>query len=421
MSKVLVTHPTKIISGNIHLNGSKSISNRVLIIRALSGKHFNIENLSTSKDSATMLKILEDQNNDTEFNAGHAGTTFRFLTAFFAFRQGSQKLTGSKRMLERPIGPLVEALNSIGANINYTGNEGYPPLEINEPSKETGGEVKIRGDVSSQFISALLLIGPYLDKGLKISIEGELVSKPYLMMTINLMKHFGADVRMNAEEIVVNRSKYLPQDFYVEGDWSSASYLFEMCALAKQADLSITGLSPISVQGDSRSFDYFSSLGIQARFQDSHLHLTKDLDFQHPEMLEFNLIEEPDLTQTLVCTCAGLGIASMYSGLKTLKIKETDRTAALSAELQKMHVFFTILPPHLSGDSGEEYYLLSEKVSDQPLDFEIETYDDHRMALAFAPLGLIRPITIQDPGVVVKSYPEYWTDLENLGFVLSFE
>lgn len=417
MTSVLVSHSTKQVAGAIHLNGSKSISNRVLIIRALSGVQFNLENLSTSKDTSTLMDLLDCYQDKPEFNAGHAGTTFRFLTAFLAFKNGQQKLTGSERMLNRPIGPLVEALNSIGANIIYADKKGFPPLVIESPDALSGGEVSIRGDVSSQFISALLLIAPYLDKGIKLKIVGELVSKPYLMMTIKLMEQFGVSVKMEDNVIDVRPAYYTAKDFYVEGDWSSASYLYEVCSLAKQANLAITGLSKTSIQGDSKVMEYFSDLGVQSKFIDQTLHINKLENFSPPEMLEFKLLEEPDLTQTLVCTCAALGVPSIYSGLKTLKIKETDRTVALMNELQKFNVFFNKLPSRLSGQREDEYYMLSEKIGEGE-SVSVETYDDHRMALAFAPLALIRPVVINDPDVVVKSYPEYWQQLRRIGFTI---
>jgi len=420
MTSVLVSHSTKQISGTVHLNGSKSISNRVLIIRALSGTQFNLENLSTSKDTSTLVELLDDHHDKLEYDAGHAGTTYRFLTAFLALKMGKQILTGSDRMLQRPVGPLVQALNTIGANINYIDKPGFPPLMIESPDELTGGAVSIRGDVSSQFISALLLVAPYLSSGLKLHIEGELVSRPYLMMTVKLMEQFGASISMEDNEIIVKPGRYIAHDFYVEGDWSSASYLFEICSLAEQAKLTVTGLSQTSVQGDSKVLYYFNDLGVQSKFTDQTLHISKLNNFSAPEMLEFNLLEEPDLTQTLVCACAGLGVPSIYSGLKTLKIKETDRTAALRKELQKFSVFFNKLPPRLSGQSEEEYYILSEKIENGEETISIETYDDHRMALAFAPLALIRPINIIDPQVVVKSYPEYWEFLKNIGFTIQY-
>ena len=420
MSKVKISHLTKSISGELHLNGSKSISNRVLVIRALCGEDFDLENISSSKDSSTLIKLLKNEDTEQVFDAGHAGTTFRFLTAYFAIKDGKQFLTGSHRMLQRPIGPLVEALNQLGANISYDQNKGYPPLQIETPTGETGGEVSIRGDISSQFLSALLLIGPYMDRGLTLNIDGELVSRPYLMMTINLMRHFGAELSFEDQKIVVKKGGYKAKDFFVEGDWSSASYFYEICALADKAEIIVTGLSQNSLQGDSQVLGYFEQLGVNSEFLDGKLKLTKVPSFEKPEIIEFNLIEEPDLTQTIVCTCSGLGINSVYSGLKTLKIKETDRVAALAEELSKFQVFFTKLPDRFSEKQDDDFYMLSERILPTEEEQEIDTYDDHRMALAFAPLGLIKPITINNPEVVVKPYPEYWEHLKNLGFTLAF-
>ena len=416
MISLNISHTGDSIDAQIHLSGSKSISNRVLIIRALSKNEFILQNLSESKDTSTLMRMLSQQ--DDTYDAGHAGTSFRFMTAYLAIQDGEQILTGSGRMKQRPIGPLVDALNAIGGNIEYVENEGYPPLKISSPDQSIGGSVDIPGDISSQFLSALLLIGPYLDKGLELNIIGELVSRPYLQMTLDLIKSFGADVEQQDQRIVVNPSYYKGRDFYVEGDWSSASYLYEICALAPQAKISISGLHKNSLQGDARISEFASKLGIKTSFLEKEVRLTKENGFQLPTVLEFNLIEQPDLCQTLVCICAGLGVSAIFSGLKTLKIKETDRIDALNKELQKMNVFFTRLPSKFSEKTEDEYYMLNGKIEADSNIIQIETYEDHRMAMAFAPLSVTRSLAILEPNVVVKSYPSFWNDLQKMNFII---
>jgi len=412
--KVRLAHNRKAIKQRIKLKGSKSISNRVLIIKALLGGKFDVGNLSESADTHTLLKLLDQT--DKTYDAGLAGTTFRFMTAYLALKPGQQILTGSERMQRRPIGPLVKSLNALGCHIMYQNKKSYPPLIINAPDKETGGETNIRGDVSSQFLSALLLIAPYTTKGITLNITSDLVSKPYLEMTIKLMELFGANVEYTDKRISVAPGKYVDRDFYVEGDWSSASYLYEIAALSEDAELTIEGLMEDSFQGDSKIATYAEKFGLQTRYDDKTIHVTKMPDFKKADTLEFNLIEEPDLCQTLVCMCAGLGYEAVFSGLKTLRIKETDRIKALRLELEKMNIHFGALPKKFSQKSDKEYFMLTGQVKSDPEMISIKTYHDHRMAMAFAPLAMIRPLLIQDPEVVVKSYPDFWNDLMKLGF-----
>ncbi len=401
-------------SAEISLSGSKSISNRLLIIRALSGTNFNLDNLSTSKDTVTLNALLEQA--EGEYNTGHAGTTFRFLCSFLALQKGTQILTGSSRMLERPIGPLVAALQDLGFNITYQGKEGYPPLAIGEVQNKIGKKVAMDGSVSSQFLSSLLLIAPYLPDGLALEIQGELVSRPYLQMTLNLMERFGAKYTWNENTIEVEPGNYTGKDFFVEGDWSSASYLYLCLSLQEEGEIIVRGLEKDSLQGDSRIAEFAEKFGITTEYRNRELTIKKT-DLALPPMVEFNLLEQPDLCQTLVAMCAGTGVQGIFSGLKTLKIKETDRVAALITEMKKLNVSFSPLPKQFSAKSEDTYYMLLGKVEQQEETIRIATYEDHRMAMAFAPLSKITPLEIENHMVVKKSYPDYWKDLELLGYI----
>lgn len=400
-----------IIKGRIALNGSKSISNRVLIIQALCHNHFNIENLSTAMDTVTLAKSLPDD--DGFVDAGAGGTTYRFLTAYLATQSYSTILTGSDRMKERPIGILVDALRSLGAEIEYLEEEGYPPLKIQGGLKR-GGKVSISADTSSQFLTALLLIAPALEGGLELSWEGELVSKPYVSMTLNLMEHFGASCSFEKNCIKVKEGHYEPHDFYVEGDWSAASYYYSIAAMATEADIELVGLDAQSVQGDSVIAFMMQSLGVESTFDIQHrlVRLTK----KHiilPKGFSNDFLECPDLAQTLVATMTGLRVDGQFSGIQTLKIKETDRVAAMAAELAKFKASFTEF-------DQENWVLNTDQVSKPEHRPIIETYEDHRMAMAIAPLCLpFGPLIIENPVVVEKSYPMFWEDLAELGFRVS--
>jgi len=399
----------------ISLSGSKSISNRLLIIRALSGVDFTLENLSSSKDTVTLQNLLGQK--EEIYDTGHAGTTFRFLCSYLALQKGTQILTGSSRMLERPIGPLVEALQALGFNISYEGKPGYPPLKIGEAQGEIGNAVSMDGSVSSQFLSSLLLVSPYLPKGIQLKIEGDLVSRPYLQMTLNLMERFGAKYNWEADTISVEPGEYTAMDFFVEGDWSSASYIYLCLSLQETGVIDIEGLEEQSLQGDSRMAEFAQHFNITTEYGERRVTLrkvTQDL----PPLVEFNLIEQPDLCQTLAVMCAANNVQGIFSGLKTLKIKETDRVAALKEELAKFNVSFSALPKQFSAKSDDTYYMLIGGIAKQDAEVTIATYDDHRMAMAFAPLAKITPLKIEDFMVVKKSYPDYWKDVENLGYVV---
>ncbi|HHM21714.1 MAG TPA: 3-phosphoshikimate 1-carboxyvinyltransferase [Bacteroidetes bacterium] len=410
-----ISKKDKILSGDIHLDGSKSISNRVLLIRALCKRPFQINHLSTSDDTRRMQTLLGS--NDDLLDAGAAGTTFRFLTAYFAFRAGRQILTGSDRMKQRPIGILVEALKKIGADIEYLEKQGFPPLKINPP-KNLGqtSELRIAANISSQYISALLLLAPTLPNGLQLCLEGEIVSRPYIEMTLRLMEFFGVKHQWKADCISIKPQQYMPKDFTVEADWSAASYWYAMAAFASQCKLTLNGLFEQSLQGDSVLPQIMQTFGVESRFDISRVHLQKSGN-QPPPFFEHSFLHCPDLAQTLAVVCAGLGVHGVFTGLETLRIKETDRINALQVELAKINVHFSLLPGRFSKKSDKDFYMLEGKavVKGTP---SFSTYKDHRMAMAFAPLALLGKIKIENPQVVKKSYPGFWDDMEKVGFTI---
>ncbi len=408
-------HP---LTADITLDGSKSISNRALIALALAGAKAEdwLTQLSTSKDTVTLQSLL-NTTSDT-YDAGDAGTTFRFLTAFLAIKPGHQVLTGSARMRERPIGGLVNALRDIGADIEYLDQEGYPPLRIGpwKTQQSSRTSVRIHAGTSSQFLSALLLIGPYLPGGLELLPEGGLVSRPYLDMTLHLMRYFGAQAEWVGGNIQVEPGHYVLRPLQIEADWSAASYWYAMAALAEAPNVRLRGLFTNSWQGDSILPKMMQSFGIQTIEEENTLLLQRD-DRQLKPSFEWDFLECPDIAQTLAVVCAGRGTTGLFSGLETLNIKETDRVAALKTELAKIGVSFAKLPPHFSKKAPEKTFFICQGKAnwgDQPPRFA--TYGDHRMAMAFAPLALLHPIEIENPDVVAKSYPAFWDDLRKTGF-----
>ncbi len=424
MQTYQITHPTKILEGEIELNGSKSISNRLLIIEALARRtrrqedertggpesFTSIANLSNANDTLILEKLLKEQ--PEEWDAGPAGTTFRFLTAYLAIQEGTQVLTGSERMKQRPIYPLVGVLRKLGARIDYLGEEGYPPLRIGPPSKlNSGGVVEIGASVSSQFISALLLIGPYLPQGLRLRLSGLIVSRPYIEMTLKLMEQFGIQHTWEGQVITVDKGTYKGSSAVVEADWSAASYYYAMAALSKKAHLFLKGLFEDSIQGDAHLAELLKPWGIRTLFHKSGVEVVKERLVLQPQST-LNFVRIPDLAQTFAVLFAGIGQTGLFTGLETLKIKETDRVEALQKELKKLGVDFREIGH--KGAIGDPVYELSNRaVIDHPT---FRTYEDHRMAMAFAPLALLGTINIEDPEVVKKSYSAFWKDLERLGF-----
>ncbi len=404
------------IQGQVPLPASKSLSNRVLLIRALAPESFPIHHLAEAEDTQRMLQLLNSSDSDEEvFDAGPAGTTFRFLTAWLAFRPGQQILTGSPRMKQRPIGALVDALRQLGAQIEYLEREGYPPLRIGEAHYSGQYRIPVRADVSSQFISALLLIAPTLPQGLEITLEGSLVSRSYLRMTLALMHHFGVPHQWKGTTIAVPHATYVPKPYTVEGDWSAASYYFAMAALSETTEMELLHLQPYSFQGDAIVAQLAQQFGVRHEFDTHVLKVYKDTRASLAPFFEHDFIDCPDIAQTLAVMCAATGLQGMCTGLQTLQIKETDRIAALQKELAKIGVTFAQLPPRFSKKTGKIWHMIDGKAQ-LPASPIFDTYEDHRMAMAFAPLALLGRIGIRQPEVVGKSYPSFWAHLQDLGF-----
>jgi 3-phosphoshikimate 1-carboxyvinyltransferase len=392
---------------SLKITGSKSESNRVLLLQALY-KGLKINNLSNSDDSQLMQAALASYSSTVDIH--HAGTAMRFLTAYFATRSGTTTtLTGSSRMQERPIKILVEALNSLGASITYTKNEGYPPLLI-QGKILTDSKVYLKANVSSQYISALLLIAPTLSKGLSLYLEGKITSVPYIKMTLSLLEELGVQTAFDGQTIsVFPFTENINKTFTVESDWSSASYFYSIVALSPigtQIDLS--AYKPNSLQGDAVLKNIYKQLGVESSFNETTLSLKK-LAEPKSKQLTLDLVNAPDIAQTIVVTCLGLEIGCNLTGLHTLKIKETDRLVALQSEIKKLGTSIEITDDSLHLKSPNK---LNSNT-------HIATYNDHRMAMAFAPLGLKTQLFIDDAEVVSKSYPDFWSDLSALGFELN--
>jgi 3-phosphoshikimate 1-carboxyvinyltransferase len=409
MAPIRLSHPSKKIQAKIALTGSKSESNRALILQALSQGLVSVENLSQAADTQTLLHILNTQlgtQNPKHIDVGPAGTAMRFLTALLATQPGEYSLTGSQRMKERPIGILVNALQKLGAHINYIEQDGYPPLRIKGPFEQKETKINIQGNVSSQYISALLLIAPSLPKGLCLELEGELTSKPYVEMTLAMLQHVGIQHSWEGNQICIEQQAFKASTLTVEPDWSAASYWYALAALAQEANLSMPHLQAYSLQGDSKITELMANFGITSQFKNGELLLTKESKI--PERKIFDLKDCPDLAQTLIVCCAALGHEATFTGLETLKIKETDRIKALQTELAKIGV--NLIEKNLTYKLDCTKRVLPKKI-------QIATYEDHRMAMAFAPLALlIDEVEILDPQVVAKSYPHFWDDLKTAGF-----
>ena len=406
-----ITKPDKKLIGEISLPSSKSISNRILIINALSYSPYLIDNLSNSDDTRVMEQVLNGA--DNYFDIGHAGTAMRFLTAFLSKIVGEWTLTGSERMRHRPIGILVDALRKLGASIEYIDQEGFPPLRIVGTALK-GGIIELDGSISSQYISALLMIAPAVQGGLTLKLQNQITSKPYIDLTLKLMKKYGIHYSWNGNEIKITEQTYQPVKFSVEADWSGASYWYSMAALSDECNLSLKGLRLNSLQGDSSQAEWFAKyFGIHSKQEDNNVRLTKAIN-QDIKKLEIDFIENPDIAQTFVVLSICKKIPFIFSGLTTLKIKETDRIKALQVELMK---FGAVLTEPSNGQ------LAWDGTFDPSLEIQhpvIMTYHDHRMALAFAPAAMAyTEITIDNPSVITKSYPQYWDDLKNLGFTIN--
>ncbi len=408
LMKYLVSKPDKTLKGSIVLPGSKSIANRALIIHALSYSPYSIENLSDSDDVRVMNAVINSNSN--YFDIGHAGTAMRFLTAFLSQIVGEWTITGSDRMKQRPIGILVDALNRLGARIEYIENEGFPPLKI-YGSHLKGDILELDGSISSQYISALLMIAPTIEGGLTLRLKNKITSRPYIDMTLKLMEQFGVQSVWNDNEIHIAEQSYKAHPFSIEADWSGASYWYQMAVMADELDLELIGLTTQSLQGDVQIAKWFKELGIDTIATEKGSKLIKNGRVL-PKQLNLNFIENPDVAQTFAVLCVMKKIPFHFTGLETLKIKETNRIAALQDELAKFGARITE-PAHgeLSWDGT---FPLEKQVVP-----EIATYHDHRMALAFAPACQVYgPVAILDPMVITKSYPAYWDDLKKVGFVI---
>jgi len=400
---------------SIDLPASKSISNRALMIHALSDHATLPDNLSDCDDTEVMIKALKERPDIIDIKA--AGTAMRFLTAYLAATPGTHTITGTERMKHRPIGLLVDALRHLGADIEYLGTEGYPPLRINGKPLE-GGYVEIPGNVSSQYISALLMIGPIMKRGLELRMTGGIVSQPYIELTLWMMREYGADADWaDAETVAIKPKPYAQRQYTIESDWSSSSYWYEMLALCPdmEATIRLNGLMDGSKQGDSIVRYIFSLLGIKTVFEtkDEGVPNTVTLRKQKCMLprLDYDFVSAPDLAQTVVVSCVMMGIPFRFTGLASLKIKETDRIEALKHELRKLGYV-------LHDESGDTLSWDGERCT--PTGEALDTYEDHRMAMALAPIAIMRPgIKINDPHVVSKSYPHYWDDLMKAGYTIN--
>ncbi|MFP4504385.1 MAG: 3-phosphoshikimate 1-carboxyvinyltransferase [Cyclobacteriaceae bacterium] len=398
-------HPLK---ANIRLASSKSESNRALIMQALSETEINLKNLSEARDTQTMMRLLKSE--EAELNVLDAGTTMRFLLAYCTVARPGRVLKGTARMHQRPVKLLVDALRSLGADIEYLQQEGYPPVKINGmKTGQAGREVSIRGDVSSQYISALLMIAPRLPQGLSLRLEGKIGSRPYIAMTLGLMQHFGISYRWEENHIEVAPQPYRAGTYTIESDWSGASYWYSLVALAEQAEIKLLGLRKNSLQGDIAIADIMNKLGVTSTFDEEGVLLQKK---EADRELAYDFSDCPDLAQTVAVTCAAKGIPCTMTGLESLRIKETDRIEALRQELNKMGARLLEDKNTWELKPGDNPKMISS--------LRIHTYDDHRMAMAFAPLSALMDLEIEEPSVVVKSYPGFWKDLEQAGIRQEF-
>lgn len=402
--RIRLEHPSGYTEGEISITGSKSESNRLLILQALFPQ-ITIKNLSNSDDSKVTENALKST--DSIIDIHHAGTAMRFLTAYFSTQPGREIiLTGSQRMQERPIKLLVNALKDLDAEISYDKKKGYPPLKI-IGKKIIKSKVALQANISSQYISALMLIAPSLEDGLTIELVGQLTSVPYIKMTQTILAELGFETTFEKNQIQISSAKRIdPKIWTIESDWSSASYFYSILALSRQGNICLSSYKKESKQGDSALLEIYKSLGVATSFNHGMINLTKVKDFNISESININLINTPDLAQTIAVSCLGLGIGCKLSGLHTLKIKETDRLRALKIEMEKLGAKVDI-----TSDSLELYPNAKLKK-----DIAINTFNDHRMAMAFAPLALKVPIIINDSGVVSKSYPAFWDDLKRINF-----
>lgn len=411
-----VTAPSGPLKGTINLPTSKSIANRYLILSALSEGKLTIKHLSESDDTQILNSLLTNPPTDGVYDAHHAGTTSRFLLAYLALQPGTQVITGSERLKTRPIKALADALTSMGAKLTYLEADGCLPIKVDSPSELTN-EVTLSGEVSSQFITALLLNAASLPKGLTMHIEGEWVSRPYIDMTLRILEDVGIKHTLTDGSITIQPQAINETTLSVESDWSAASYFISLVCSRPGSDFTFPRLFENSIQGDSRILGLINRYGCEYAFEDEGLRVwnTNEVDAKYPAMLEMNLEDTPDIFQTLASLHSILGISCMYSGLSTLPGKETNRITAMQAELQKGMTFLSKLPGRFTSKSNEEYYL-QEGMASISATPTYPTYQDHRMAMSLALMSLIHPVRIENPMVVSKSFPTYWEQLKTLGF-----
>ena len=405
--RFLISHPNNEIKKSFNISGSKSESNRLLILKYLL-ENIEIDNISDSDDTVVLEKGL--LSNSGKVNIHHAGTAMRFLTAYFSVQENkSYVISGSDRMHDRPIKILVDALNDLGADVKYIDKKGYPPLKING-KKLNVFHVSLDANISSQYITALILIAPSLEKGLIINLIGEITSKPYIDMSLALLNRIGVETSFINNRIEIKPVENLNiSKHYVESDWSSLSYFFSVVALSKSSEINIGTYFKNSIQGDKKLVKIYDKLGVKTIFKNNKVNLKKTRNFKLPKKLELKLNDTPDLAQTIAVTCFGLGLPCDLYGLHTLKIKETDRLLALKVELEKLGATVIITKDSLHLKKS----IIIKK------DIIIDTYDDHRMAMAFATLGIVKPIIINNPQVISKSFPSFWSVLKKLNFKLS--
>lgn len=403
----LVEHPNSKINHSFNISGSKSESNRLLILKYIF-KNIKIENLSNSDDTIVLKNYLESNSNLIDVH--HAGTAMRFLTAYLAIQNNNSfQITGSERMQNRPIKILVDTLNILGADINYLDKIGYPPLKINGKML-LGGEISLSSEVSSQYISALMLIASSLKNGLVISLEGSVTSRPYIEMTSSILNRVGIKSSFKENKISIQSVKILEKSIQkVESDWSSLSYFYSIVALSKYSELNIGSYNINSIQGDKKLVEIYKNFGVQTSFSNDIITIKKIESKDLNKSIKLDLSDTPDIAQTIAVTCFGLGLSCDLYGLHTLKIKETDRLEALKVELSKMGAIVSI--------TKDSFHLT--KSSEIKSNITIETYNDHRMAMAFTPLAICKPIIINNPDVVSKSFPDFWDHLKGMNFLIS--
>lgn len=394
---------------SLQLEASKSESNRALMLNALTGNQCQLSGLSNARDTQTMIRLLDST--DKTWDVKDAGTTMRFCTALLAITGEHHIITGTDRMKDRPIGPLVNSLRQLGASIEYLEKDGYPPLKISQITSQLSDTIKIPGNISSQYISALLMIAPMLEKGLEVELTTEIFSRPYIEMTLSLMENFGVFAEWTDRTITILPQTYQPKAYHIEGDWSGASYWYSMVALAEEgSSITLSYLKEDSYQGDQAIADIMEAFGVDSHYDNGGVTLTNN--GQCDSILTLDFKDCPDLAQTVLACAAVKGIRLKMTGLESLRIKETDRIAAMQNELSKLGAELKELDAH----HWEMY-----PTPNLPESISIKTYDDHRMAMAFAPLCQKLELVIEDIGVVDKSYPSFWKHIELSGAQLTSE